>query len=509
MHFHILFLCAISAVNGARILAVLPTPAYSHQSVFKVYIQALAERGHEIVVIKPTTKVNYATRNVTEVDATLAENYFKNLVKQSSVFRKRGIISDSTTVTAHNYMGLVRMIRDQFDLPAVKRLINNRKNEHFDLLICEAFMDYSLIFSHLFGDLPVIQISSGYGLAENFETMGAVSRHPKYYPNMWRDRFRDLTVWETINEIYMELTLQNEFSKLVDEQNKLIRSQFGRKSPSIKELRNRVQMLFVNTHSVFDNNRPVPPSVQYLGGIHLHRNEPVPLDDFMKRYLDGATQGAVYVSFGSSINTKDTDADFKYMLLQTFKALPYKILFKFETDDEELNSQLPYNVLVQTWFNQPEVLKHKNVVAFVTQGGVQSTDEAIDAGVPMVGLPMMGDQSFNTDKYVELGIGLALDTATVDSNQLTEAIKTVINDPLYRKNILELRHNIRHQPITPIRKAVWYTDYVINLKNSKNIFKTKAANVDYNEYYMTNMIIEFVTYTIMNQFKNLLKMIYA
>jgi glucuronosyltransferase len=501
-----------SVVSPARILAVFPTPAYSHHSVFKVYVRALVERGHEVVVIKSTDKVDYRDLdyrnagynmryNVTEIDASLSQDYFKKLMKQAQVFRKRGLVADSSTVTADNYMGMVRMISDQFNLPTVKKLIDEKPK--FDLIITEAFIDYSLVFSHLFDDAPVVQISSGYAVAENFETMGAVSRHPVYYPNMWRDKFRDLNVWDLINELYVELKLYNEFNKLVDEQNRLLKLQFGAATPTIQELRNRVQLLFVNTHPVFDNNRPVPPSVQYLGSLHLTDKHPKPLFGTVREVLDNATNGAVYVSFGSGISTDEMEPEFIEMLLRTFETLPYTVLWKYDG----YLSRMPDNVFVQSWFEQYDLLHHPNVRAFVTQGGVQSTDEAIDALVPMVGMPMMGDQAFNTNKYAELGIGRVVDTVTVNAFQMINAITDVAENPSYRKKLTELRHLIRHQAVAPIHKAVWYTEHVIDSskKRGDTLLKTKASNVNYSDYIMSYIFVPLASFTVMNHLRQLLR----
>ncbi|QEI03428.1 EGT [Spodoptera cosmioides nucleopolyhedrovirus] len=503
----------VDVVSPARILAVFPTPAYSHHSVFKVYVRALVERGHEVVVIKSTDRVNYRDldyrntafgmrHNVTEIDASLSQDYFKKLMKQAQVFRKRGLVADSSTVTADNYMGMVRMISDQFNLPAVKQLIKEKPK--FDLIITEAFIDYSLVFSHLFDDAPVVQISSGYAVAENFETMGAVSRHPVYYPNMWRDKFSNLNVWDLINELYVELKLYNEFNKLADEQNRLLKHQFGADTPTIQELRNRVQLLFVNTHPVFDNNRPVPPSVQYLGSLHLTDKHPKPLFGTVREVLDNATNGVVYVSFGSGISTDEMESEFIEMLLRTFETLPYTILWKYDG----YLSRMPDNVFVQSWFEQYDLLHHPNVRAFVTQGGVQSTDEAIDALVPMVGMPMMGDQAFNTNKYAELGIGRVVDTVTVNSFEMINAITDVAENPSYRKRLTELRHLIRHQAVAPIHKAIWYTEHVIDSSKKGaggSLLKTKASNVNYSDYIMSYIFVPLASFTVMNHLRQLLR----
>nr|AGS47863.1 glycosyl transferase [Ectropis obliqua nucleopolyhedrovirus]QWV59710.1 ecdysteroid UDP-glucosyltransferase [Ectropis obliqua nucleopolyhedrovirus]UYO72918.1 ecdysteroid UDP-glucosyltransferase [Ectropis obliqua nucleopolyhedrovirus] len=506
--FGIIVVCVvqyIDNVGGAKLLAIFTTPSYSHQSVFKVYIEGLAEKGHEIVLLKPSTEIIYDVSrypNITEIDATLSKHYFKQLVRDSAVFRKRGLVADTMSVTAHNYMGLVKMISEQLKLPQIKNLIEMRTIMNFDLLITEAFMDYPLVMSHLFGNLPVVQISSGHGLAENFETMGAVSRHPIYYPNVWRNNFNNLNIWQTVNELYMELRLYNEFALLKAEQEKMMKIQFGNDVPELDTLRDNVKLLLVNTHAIFDNNRPVPPSVQYMGGLHLHKKQIAPLSSYVAWILNNSTKGAVYVSFGSTIKVADMDYDFLQMLLRTFTKLPYNVVWKYDGDTE--NIHIPQNVYLQTWFDQYSLLHHKNVKAFVTQGGVQSIDEAIDAGVPLIGLPMMGDQSFNTNKFVELEIGCTLDTLTVTSDQLVTAIVATVENPKFRHNLKNLRHTMRHQPITALNKAIWYTEHVINGKNNYSL-KPKAANVSYGTYAMIHILVPFTAIFVMNNLQQLLR----
>lgn len=64
----------------------------------------------------------------------------------------------------------------------------------------------------------------------------------------------------------------------------------------------------------------------------------------------------------------------------------------------------------------------------MTQCGLQSTDEAIAAGVPLVGIPMLGDQWYNGEKYVQLKIGRTVDMETIDERKLKAAIDGVLSD---------------------------------------------------------------------------------
>ena len=71
---------------------------------------------------------------------------------------------------------------------------------------------------------------------------------------------------------------------------------------------------------------------------------------------------------------------------------------------------------------------HPNIRAFVTQGGLQSTEEAISRGVPLIGMPFMGDQPMNVQKIIDMGIGLGVDPVTVNKEELKNCIIEVAED---------------------------------------------------------------------------------
>lgn len=71
---------------------------------------------------------------------------------------------------------------------------------------------------------------------------------------------------------------------------------------------------------------------------------------------------------------------------------------------------------------------HPKVKLYILQGGLQSTDEALSAGVPVIGIPMLGDQWFNVEQYVKFNIGKGLLLESMTEESLMEAITTVIED---------------------------------------------------------------------------------
>lgn len=65
----------------------------------------------------------------------------------------------------------------------------------------------------------------------------------------------------------------------------------------------------------------------------------------------------------------------------------------------------------------------------VTQGSLQSIEEAIFSHIPIIGIPLIGDQPYNVKKVIENGMGLSIDFDKLDKATLKETILEVMNNP--------------------------------------------------------------------------------
>ncbi|KAI5642685.1 UDP-glucoronosyl and UDP-glucosyl transferase domain-containing protein [Phthorimaea operculella] len=210
----------------------------------------------------------------------------------------------------------------------------------------------------------------------------------------------------------------------------------------------------------------------------------------LKHYLDSSKNGVIYMSFGTNTDPTLLPRDFISKFVKVFCELPYDVLWKWNGD--ELPGRCK-NIRTEKWFPQPDLLKdqagkytglqprHPNIKAFVTQGGLQSTGEAITAGVPLVGIPMLVDQWYNVEKYVRLNIGVQLDLETLTEAQLKNAITTVIEDESYRHNIKKLDGILRDEPMSGLDRAVWWTEYVLRHKGARHL-RAPAANITWAQY---------------------------
>jgi glucuronosyltransferase len=72
---------------------------------------------------------------------------------------------------------------------------------------------------------------------------------------------------------------------------------------------------------------------------------------------------------------------------------------------------------------------HPNVRAFITHGGLMGTMEAVYSGVPMVAIPLFGDQFHNVRNFEDEGIAVKLDYMSLTKDKVLTALREVLDNP--------------------------------------------------------------------------------
>ncbi|KPJ19197.1 Ecdysteroid UDP-glucosyltransferase [Papilio machaon] len=303
-----------------------------------------------------------------------------------------------------------------------------------------------------------------------------------------------MTVWEKLNELYTQIRIRYTNINFEDKQNNALKRIFGPDVPTLNELRNEVEMLFLNIHPIWEGNYPVPPAVVHMGG--LHQKPPKELPKELSQLLDESPNGVIYFSFGTNVRPSLFDPTKIDMFHKVFAELPYNVIWKW--DDESLKSRSD-NVRIFKWLPQSDLLRHPNIKLFITQGGLQSTDEAITAGVPLVGIPMMADQWYNVEKYVYHKIGVRLDFEELTEEKLKKALLDVAGNESYRNNIVRLRNLMQDQPQKPLERTIWWLEYILRHGGAKHL-RSPAANISWSEY----LELELVSFILIFLFTSLI-----
>ncbi|XP_045455072.1 UDP-glucosyltransferase 2-like [Melitaea cinxia] len=470
---------SITKIDSARILAFFPTPSISHQVVFRHVTKELARRGHEVTVITtdPLPKEEVPA-NLTEIDVhDVSYKHWEELFlvhtgKRKDVNQQINILFEKIATT----------IKIQMDTPAVQKALSNKHKKYFDLLLLESLYRPLLGIGYMF-DAPIVQISSLGGIPHQYNVFGAPG-HPLLYPTSIRQRSYNLSLWEKAVEFFRYLALEYKLSSMLDFDYQIMKICFGYDNPNIDDVSKKIQLLLLNEHPIWASNRPIAPNIIFIGGIHQTDENALPND--LKSYLDSSKHGVIYVSFGTNVLPSLLPPEKIQIMTKVFSQLPYDILWKW---DKEVLPGKSNNTKIGRWFPQSDLLKHPNVKLFITQGGLQSTDETINAAVPVIGIPMLGDQWYNVENYVHHKIGLQLDITTLTEKDFLDAVLTVVSGKSFKNNIIRLRSLMREFPIKPLDRAVWLMEHIIQYGGDH--LQSPARGLSFAEYYEINLLLAF------------------
>ncbi|CAG4992048.1 unnamed protein product [Colias eurytheme] len=466
-------------VDSARILVMVPTPSISHQVVFRPLIKELHKRGHECVVITtdPVYPKGETPQNLTEVDIhDMSYNSIVDILQSID-----GDKDNYLTLFSRIFHRMSIVFEKQVQLPEVKEVLDSGK---YDLVIGEAYIRPLLGLSHYL-KAPAILLSTFGGLPTQYNLLGAPT-HPLLFPYSVQARLYNLSFFEKILQILNYLRYEWHSYNLEQLDYEIMKRNFGNDVPSFRELyRNNVHLLFLNEHPLWAENRPVPPNIKYIGGMHTPQEKPLPKE--LKDYLDAAKRGVIYFSLGSNVKPSLMPANKINMMLKVLSKMPYDVLFKWDSKEFPTGYD---NIKFFTWLPQSDLLKHPNIKVFITQAGLQSTDEAIDAAVPLIAFPVFGDQFYNAEKYVKLNVGQQLDISTVTEKQFQNALNAVTGDDKYKNNMLKLRGQMREMPINTLDLAVWWTEHI--LKFGGLHLQSASAGLTWFEYYELYIVFTFL-----------------
>jgi MGT family glycosyltransferase len=105
---------------------------------------------------------------------------------------------------------------------------------------------------------------------------------------------------------------------------------------------------------------------------------------------------------------------------------------------------LPPNVIAVPFVPHSLLLPRCN--AFITHAGAGSLVTGITAGVPMVFVPLFGDQPPNAERAAAAGTGIVLDAAKLSAQSVREATLAVLEDDRYRESVRRVQDEINSLP---------------------------------------------------------------
>ncbi|MEF2918917.1 MAG: macrolide family glycosyltransferase [Acutalibacteraceae bacterium] len=190
-----------------------------------------------------------------------------------------------------------------------------------------------------------------------------------------------------------------------------------------------------NTHTIVYTSSEFQPCADTFSDKFAFVGPSVrPATDEIKKTKDKL----VYISMGTVVNDMPL---FYKNCVSAFKDTDYQVIMSVGnlTDIEKLGD-LPANISVHKHIDQIAVLQKADV--FISHCGMNSVNESLYFGVPLVMLPQTSEQGGVAQRVLQLGAGTILKKAK--ANSIIEAVNNVINEKSYKENADKIANSFKN-----------------------------------------------------------------
>ncbi|XP_066253488.1 UDP-glycosyltransferase UGT5-like [Euwallacea similis] len=476
----------LSGINCSKILGVFPLGGKSLNILYNKLMKSLADAGHDVTVISAYKNL-LPIYNGTYRDVFLtgfAEDYNERILNEYKMNLDQVQESYSLFESREIHDLLASVYNKTFQHPNVRELLGS--NKQFELVIMEHLWSESLLSFASYYQCPLVIFTSMGGINPWVNDMVGNPMPISYVPHYWMvgDFSKGLEFFQRLRNLfyYLAEVVLIQKKQLVA-QNQLIQQAFpGKTIPTAQELYHSPSMVLLGTHSSLRQAAPLSPNMVEIGGFHIDPPKKLPRD--IQKFLDNATEGAIYFSMGSHVRSKDFSAEKKSVFVKTFKNLKIPVLWKFEENLEGMSD----NVLIKKWVPQTDVLAHPNIKLFITHAGHGSTLETIHHGIPALMIPVFIDQFNNAYNSVSKGFALKLSFSNSNFNEetLTSIIEEMLKNPKYREKAREISKLFHDRPMKPLETLVYWTEYVIRNNGAQHL-RLGSVRLSWYKFYMVDV----------------------
>ncbi|XP_056321188.1 UDP-glucuronosyltransferase 1A5-like isoform X1 [Danio aesculapii] len=474
--------CLVSAEAGN--LLVIPALG-SHWTGMRPLVEELGRRGNQVVVVFPEENVNMAPAKHTKT-LTYPVPYTKAQIQEGTDAAISKLFSADVSSDVARFqsffitMDMLKVIisRNAEGLLLNKDLLKKLQDYNFDAILTDPFETVGVIAAEYLS-IPAIYMQTSHPCGAD-ALASQCPAPPSYVPKGLTHFTNRMNLWQRSVNFVRTLVQPVACSRMFARADE-IASQVLQKKTSVIEIMSRAALWFMHFDFAFEFPRPVMPNMVIIGGVDNKKAEP--LSQELEEFVNGSGEhGFVVFTLGSMVSQLPEAKAREFF--EAFRQIPQRVLWRYTGPVPE---NAPKNVKLMKWLPQNDLLGHPKVRAFVTHGGSHGIYEGICNGVPMVMLPLFGDQGDNAQRLVSRGVAESLTIYDVTSEKLLVALKKVINNKSYKENMMKLSAVHRDRPIEPLDLAVFWTEFVMRHKGAEHL-RPAAHDLNWIQYHSLDVI---------------------
>ncbi|KAM9085747.1 UDP-glucuronosyltransferase 1A10-like isoform 3-T3 [Megaptera novaeangliae] len=462
-------------------LLVVPMDG-SHWFTMRPVVEKLAHRGHEVVLVIPevswylgssfnltvkTYPTSYTLENLNSEFQKFSDFHWKAQPRSLLLM----LMSSSNKAFDYFFSHCKSLFEDT-------KLVKYLKESSFDAVFLDPFDMCGLIVAKYLS-LPSVVFTRGvfcHYLEESTQCPMALSYVPRDFSGFSDVMTFGQRLWNHIRHLEERLFCRYLFKNVVE-----IASEILQTTVTASDLFSQISIWLLRRDFVLNYPKPVMPNMVFIGGINCYEGKP--LSKEFEAYVNASGEhGIVVFSLGSMVSEipeqKATE------IADALGKIPQTVLWRY-TGTPPPN--LAKNTKLVKWLPQNDLLGHPKTRAFITHSGSHGVYEGICNGVPMVMMPLFGDQMDNAKRMETRGAGVTLNILEMSSEDLENALKTVISDKSYKENIMHLSRLHKDRPMEPLDLAVFWVEFVMRHKGAPHL-RPAAHDLTWYQYYSLDVI---------------------
>jgi len=221
----------------------------------------------------------------------------------------------------------------------------------------------------------------------------------------------------------------------------------------------QIELFLVNDHIAFSFPHLLPPNVIQIAGFNLGQTMPLPRE-YTSFLANKTNKPVIYLSFGSY-----ADYSMIYWLhhiIDGLEQIDAAVIFKSSAPRLEISD----NFMVTKWVPQKDLLGSGRLTLFISHCGNNGRIEGIYYNVPILCIPLFGDQYANGIRVRERGFGEMLIKEDLTKNSLTAMVTMMLeNISFYQNNMKDASDIFKSEPASPKDKVKYYVELLIKRGN--------------------------------------------
>lgn len=471
-------------------LLVIPMDG-SHWVGVKAIAEEMGRRGHQVTVVIPEVSIRMGPGKHYQT--------VTHPVPYDKAFIDKVMSTNADAIGIKDTQSLIEKIRIKFSqiqkiagfihvtaesLLFNHTLISHLQQQGFDAVLTDPMVPTGSVMARKFG-LPTINLLRGIPCSLDIKSAGCPSP-PSFVPRFFSGYTDKMNFRQRVVNTMLAL-LEPLLCRLIYWRFDQITSDFLGEDVTVAEVLSDSDIWLLRLDFTLEYPRPLMPNMVLVGGINCNVRNPLP--DELTPWVSGE-DGFVVFTFGTMVSQMPDEV--KTIFFEAFKQIPQKVIWRYTGP---VPDNVPQNVKLMKWVPQNDLLAHPGVRAFITHAGSHGLFEGLCHAVPMLMIPLGGDQPDNAQRFVSRGTGVILNIQSLTTEDLVAGLKEVINNPMYKENLQKLSAIHNDRPVDPLELSVYWTEYVMKHKGANHL-KSAVHGLNWIQYFCLDVIAVLLTVTV-------------